>query len=127
VYLTNSFVPAIGSQFPLVSTLFGGSYYFPQVNIPGNTTLLLTNNVLWLVVSGQVIIPTTILSPSASGGLFTFSFRSQSNLTYTIEHKDNLLASAWVPDTNLLGNGLILPLRFPTTNSPQRFYRVRQP
>jgi len=41
------------------------------------------------------------------------------------EHKDNLLATEWVPDTNLLGNGLILPLSFPTTNSPQRFYRVR--
>ena len=49
------------------------------------------------------------------------------NQSYTVQHDDNLATTNWVFYTNFTGNGSLLQLSAPVTNTPRRFFRVREP
>ena len=70
--------------------------------------------------------PLTIL-PQGSGAGFNFGFQSVSNQSYTIQRNDDLTTANWIFYTNFTGNGSLMQLVAPVTNTPHRFFRVRQP
>jgi hypothetical protein len=50
-----------------------------------------------------------------------------SNQSYTIERDDDLATTNLVFYTNFTGAGLLKDCCVPTTNAPQRYFRLRQP
>jgi hypothetical protein len=72
-------------------------------------------------------VPAQIVGPSLNGTNFTFSFGTVSNQSYTVQRNDDLNTTNWVFYTNLTGSGSLMQVFAPVTNTPKRFYRVRQP
>jgi hypothetical protein len=79
------------------------------------------------VTTCSVICPmsrgTTIIGPWIAEGLFTFSFLTESNRTYTVSYTDSLSPTNWLLLTNFIGDGTIATIH-DTLNHTQRFYRV---
>ena len=100
---------------------------------------------------GLVLGDTTLYGTTADGGMFdegvifslalapslyhqafdgtnhTFSFQTFSNLGYTVQFNDALTTTNWLFYTNLTGNGGMMGFVTRPTDSPRRFFRVRQP
>ncbi len=68
-----------------------------------------------------------IVSPQVSGGSFQLSFQSVNGQSYTLYYNNSLSTTNWLPYTNVTGNGNLMQLSVPVTNSTQRFFRVSQP
>jgi hypothetical protein len=69
-----------------------------------------------------------IFSPELPGTNFTFSYQTVSNQSYTIQSNSDLGTTNWMFYTNFIGNGLLFYAHVPvSTDSPQRFFRVRAP
>jgi hypothetical protein len=68
-----------------------------------------------------------LISPQVSGGTFQLSFQSVNGQGYTLYYNNNLSTTNWLPYTNVTGNGAIIELSVPVTNSSQRFFRISQP
>jgi hypothetical protein len=122
VTLAGGFVPAPGNQFQILScsSLAGA---FTSTNIPAGMVLSYSNNGVYLTVP----LPAQILNPVVCGGNLTFSFASVNCQSNTLQHNDDLTTSNWVCDTNCTGDGTVMQMVAPLTNSPQRFFRVVQP
>ena len=67
------------------------------------------------------------LSAQRSGNGVAFSFQSVSNQSYTVQQNTNLATANWSYYTNLTGNGSLLQLIAPGSDSPQAFFRVKRP
>ena len=65
--------------------------------------------------------------PQGAGTGFSFVVQSVSNQSYTIQRNDDLTTANWIFYTNFTGNGSLMQLVAPVTNTPRRFFRVRQP
>jgi len=74
-----------------------------------------------------VALRITLVQVGRVGTDFTFLFQTASDLGYTVEHNDDLRTNNWNYYTNLTGDGSLRPCLVPLTNTPQRFFRVRQP
>jgi hypothetical protein len=124
VTLANGFAPLLGEQFPILS---GGSLSgaFTTLNVPAGIAVTYSNNSVFLVVTGTV--PAQIVGPALNGTNFAFSFGTVSNQSYTVQRNDDLNTTNWIFYTNLTGNGSLMQVVAPATNTPQRFFRVRQP
>jgi hypothetical protein len=68
-----------------------------------------------------------IVLPQVSAGNFQLSFQSLSGQGYTLYYNNSLSTTNWLPYTNVTGNGAIIQLSVPVTNSSQRFFRISQP
>ncbi len=124
VKLAGGFVPAIGTQFQILSSgnLSGA---FSTLNVPGGIAVTYSNNSVFLTVTGTVT--GRIVGPALAGNNFTFSVVTVSNQSYTIQRNDNLDTTNWVFYTNLTGNGSPVQILAPLTNGSHRFFRLRQP
>jgi len=71
--------------------------------------------------------PPLILPPVLSGGDFTFSFETISEMTYAVEFKDSLDDPGWQLLRTLSGDGTLQVITNSATLSGQRFFRVRSP
>jgi hypothetical protein len=67
------------------------------------------------------------LSPQISGNGVAFSFQSVPNQSYTVQQNTDLATANWSYYTNLIGNGSLLQLIAPGSDSPQAFFRVKRP
>jgi hypothetical protein len=124
VKLAGGYVPAIGSQFQILSSGgLGGA--FTTLNVPGGIAVTYSNNSVFLTVTGTVT--GKLVGPALSGNNFTFSVVTVSNQSYTIQRNDNLNTTNWVFYTNFAGDGSLVQLVSPVTNAPQRYFRLRQP
>ena len=124
VTLTNGYVPAIGTQFQIVSCLNMG-WGFTVLNVPQGISVNYSNNGVYLIVTGST--PVQLQSPKISGGNFAFSFATTNGLGYTVQQNTNLATTNWVYYMNIIGNGSLYQFTTPLTNIPQRFFRVSQP
>ena len=124
VNLANGYVPAIGTQFPIVSSayLLG---HFTKLNVPQGISVNYSNNGVYLLVVGPVAAQ--LQSPQVSGDNFTFSFGTTNGLGYTVLQNTDLATTNWTYYTNLIGNGSLYQFTTPVTNIPRRFFRVSQP
>jgi hypothetical protein len=125
VALTNGYVPAIGTQFHILSCAnFGGG--FAKLNLPAGIAVTYSNaSGVYLTVTGST--PVQLQSPKVSGDNFIFNFATTNGLGYTVQQNTNLATTNWVYYTNLIGNGSPYQFTTPLTNIPQSFFRVRQP
>lgn len=124
VTLTNGYVPAIGTQFQIISSAsFGGG--FATLNVPAGISVNYSNSGVYLIVTGST--PVKLQSPQISGGNFVFSFGTTNGLGYTVQQNTNLATSNWIYYTNIIGNGSLYQFVTPVTNATQMFFRVSQP
>ena len=124
VALTNGYVPAIGTQFHILSCAnFGGG--FAKLNVPAGIAVTYSNDGVYLIVTGST--PAQLQTPQVSGDNFTFSFGTTNGLGYTVQQNSDLSTTNWTYYTNLIGNGSLYQVISPVTNVPQLFFRVRQP
>ena len=69
-----------------------------------------------------------LLNLSYQSGVFSASFQSRANVTYTVEYKDSLATPAWTTLTGIAGDGTVKPFTDAGVSSTRsRFYRVSQP
>lgn len=66
------------------------------------------------------------LEARSTGGGLVFSFLSTASQNYTLEGNTDLQTTNWVPVTNLTGDGSLMHITLPATNSWQRFFRLRE-
>ena len=124
VKLASGYLPALGDQFQILSSS-SRSGTFTALNVPGGISVTYSNNGVFLVVTGTV--PAQIVNPMLSGTNFAFSFGTVSNQSYTVQRNDDLATTNWVFYTNFTGNGSLMQVLAPVTNTPQRFFRVKCP
>jgi fibronectin-binding autotransporter adhesin len=124
VTLTNGYVPAIGTQFQIISSASVGGG-FATLNVPAGISVNYSNSGVYLIVTGST--PVKLQSPKISGGNFVFNFATTNGLGYTVQQNTNLATSNWIYFTNLIGNGSLYQFTTPITNISQNFFRVRQP
>jgi len=65
-----------------------------------------------------------LTSPLASGNQFSFSFSTEANRTYTVEHTMSLSPVNWQTLTNLVGDGSVLTATDTIQAEAPQFYRV---
>jgi hypothetical protein len=124
VTLTNGYVPAIGTQFQIISC--PGTYgSFSALNVPQGISVNYSNSGVYLQVTGST--PVQLQSPKISGGNFVFSFGTTNGLGYTVQQNSNLAMANWTYFTNIIGNGSLYQIVTPVTSIPQLFFRVSQP
>ncbi len=126
VSVTNGIQSPIGTQFQILSCA-SRSGVFSAVNVPVGISVTYSNNGVFLVITGPVITPAVLQSPQASTGQFGFFFQTASNQSYTIQETTNLPPTNWFFVTNFTGNGSVFPFITSLSNTPQGFFRVRQP
>ncbi len=127
VSVTNGFEPPEGTLFQILSCA-SCSGVFNALNLPQGLSVNYSNNGVFLVVTGPVIVPVAIEPPQISSGNLTFSFLTASNQSYTIQQNTNTSSTNWFLVTNITGDGSLFEFVMPiTTNSPQSFFRVREP
>jgi hypothetical protein len=127
VYLTNSFAPAIGSRFQILScaSLSGA---FSSISAPTNLAVSYTSNGVFLTVTNTIVNQSLqITSGQLSGGHFTFGFPTINNQSYTVQQNTNLASTNWLLYSNFIGNGSAVQLAVPVSTAPQQFFRVREP
>jgi hypothetical protein len=78
-----------------------------------------------LTVTNSTPTPVNLLSPLASGNQFSFSFATESNRTYVIEHTMTLSPVNWQTMTNLVGNGSVVTATNSIQTETQQFFRVK--
>src|SRR5262249_44884559 len=76
-------------------------------------------------VSTNELPAVTITNPVVSSDQLSFSFPTQSNRTYVIEHTTTLSPVNWETLTNLLGDGGVLTAIDSIRAETVQFYRVR--
>jgi hypothetical protein len=97
-------------------------------NVPANQNVtvqpgvLAVYNALYTVANSLQIV-----TPQVAGGQFRLSFQSSGGQSYTLYYNNNLGTTNWVPYTNVTGNGSVMQLSIPVTNTAQRFFRISQP
>jgi hypothetical protein len=124
VALLNSFAPDIGEQFRfLLATNQSGT--FSHLSAPSGLALTNSSTGPVPVVTGWV--PTDILGPVLTGGNRVFRFGTVSNRSYTVQFNDDLTTTNWLFYTDLTGTGGLMGFATRPTDSPRRFFRVRQP
>ena len=125
VTLANGYVPAIGTQFRIISS--PGTYgSFSTLNLPAGMAVTYSNTSgVYLTMTGST--PVQLQSPKISGGSFTFSFGTTNGLGYTVQQNTNLAISNWTYFTNIIGNGSLYQIITPVTSIQQMFFRVSQP
>lgn len=125
VTLTNGFVPAIGTQFQIISC--PGTYgSFSTLNVPPGMAVTYSNTSgVYLTVTGST--PVQLQPPMISGGNFMFSFGTTNGLGYTVQQNSDLTTTNWTYYTNIIGDGSLYQFVTAVTNAPQLFFRVSQP
>ena len=78
-----------------------------------------------LTVNSAASAPVTCLSPLASGDRFSFSFPTESNKTYLIEHTTSLSPVYWQRLTSMVGDGSVMTVTDSLRTELQRFYRIK--
>jgi len=125
ITLTNGYLPAIGTQFQIMSCANKGGETFATLNVPPGISVTYSNTGVFLVVTGSVLVD--IKNPQVSGSNFVFNFATINNQSYTIQQNTNLATANWTFFTNITGDGSLFQFATPATNFPQRFFRIRQP
>jgi hypothetical protein len=76
-----------------------------------------------LVIEYSLTSSVLLFHPSRVGEVFSVSFASQTNVTYTLQFKNTLSDTNWTDGASISGNGNVQTL---TNSSPEliRFYRV---
>ena len=127
VSVTNGFQPPIGTQFQILSCA-SRSGVFSALNLPVGLSVNYSNNGVFLVVSGSVMTPALLQSSlQRSTGQFGLSFLTALNQSYTIQGATDLPMTNWFVVTNFTGDGSVFQFITSASNSPQSFFRVRQP
>ena len=126
VNVVGGFQPAIGTRFQILSCA-NRSGVFNALNVPVGISVNYSNNGVFLVVTGAIVLPPTLPSPQLSGGNLTFNFPTVTNQSYTIQQNTNLATQNWFFVTNFLGNGSVFQFVAPVSATPQSVFRVRQP
>jgi hypothetical protein len=131
VNLTNNYIPATNDSFTVLSAgACNGT--FANFVYPSNVvSMILSNTATSVILRASKILPVPqlLLVPAQlSVGVFGFTFQTTSNQSYTIQESTNASITNWVLVTNITGDGSLFEYVIPiTTNSPQDFFRVRQP
>jgi hypothetical protein len=60
-----------------------------------------------------------------SGGGLQFAFTTVAGRPHTLQSRTNLSVGSWIDLTNFTGDGTPWQFRFPTTNPPVEFFRVK--
>ena len=125
VTLTNGYVPAIGTQFQIISC--PGTYgSFSTLNVQAGMAVTYSNTSgVYLTVTGST--PVKLQAPKISGGNFAFSFGTTNGLGYTVQQNNDLTTRNWTYYTNIIGNGSLYQIITPVTSIPELFFRVSQP
>jgi hypothetical protein len=76
--------------------------------------------------AAALVPPVQLLNPAVAGNIFTASFLSDLDYTYTVEFNDSLIQTNWQAMETLLGNGTNLFITHPNAGVfSNRFYRVK--
>jgi hypothetical protein len=67
----------------------------------------------------------TLAQPKVAGSNFTFTFPTESGVTYVTESRTNLSSGAWIPLATNSGTGNPVTVTNPVSTIPSRFFRVR--
>jgi hypothetical protein len=126
VSVTNNFRPAVGSRFQILSCASCVGV-FSAVSIPVGISVSYSNNGVFLVVTGPVVVPAALQTVQISDGNLSFDFQTASNQSYTIQQSTNLSMTNWSFVTNFTGDGAVFQFVLPVTSAPENFFRVSQP
>ena len=76
--------------------------------------------------AGPAVLPLPVFSDVwHNGGMLHLSWATYAGQWYVVEYKNHLDAPAWTPLWTNQASGNTLSFTDATTNSPQRFYRIR--
>ncbi len=78
-----------------------------------------------IIVNNTTIAPITLLSPLGRGNRFSFSFATEFNRSYTVEHTTSLSPAGWQTLTNMAGDGGVVTATDSIQSETQQFYRVK--
>jgi hypothetical protein len=78
-----------------------------------------------VTVNDSTPAPVNLFSPLVSDNQFSFSFATESNRTYVIEHTITLSPVNWQTVTNLVGDGSVVTATNSIQTETQQFYRVK--
>jgi hypothetical protein len=70
--------------------------------------------------------PPEFTAPVLVGETLALSWTTQAGQSYVVDYKDNLDAPVWTPFWTNVALGNTMSFTTPTTNTPQRFFRIRQ-
>jgi hypothetical protein len=75
-----------------------------------------------------IVVPPPLLAPpAATDGNLTLTWQTYPGKSYRVEYKEDLSGTGWsILGSDLTAAGMTLSVSSATTNSPQRFYRIRQ-
>jgi hypothetical protein len=106
------------------SNVIAGSYWITAkaTDDGGAVTASIPVN---FTVNNTAAAPVTRLSPLASGNQFSFSFSTESNRTYLVEHTISLNPVYWQTLTNIIGDGGVITVTDSIQAEPHQFYRVK--
>ena len=69
--------------------------------------------------------PVVITNQGRVSGNVQFTFKTIAGYTHIVQSRTNLVTGTWINVTNLVGDGSVMQFKFPTTNPPTRFFRVK--
>jgi hypothetical protein len=93
-----------------------GSYTVAVTTLAGSVTSA--------VATLTVMAPPSLLSPTLSGGNFSFSFATVAGFTYLAQYKNSLSDPVWQTLQSIPGDGTTKTITVPLSAAAQRFYRV---
>ena len=105
------------------SNVVAGSYSITAI-ATDNSGAVATAIPVNVTVNSATAAPVNCLSPLANGNRFSFSFSTESNRTYLVEHTTSLSPIYWQTLTNVVGDGGVITVADSLQAEPQQFYRV---
>jgi Bacterial Ig domain len=79
-------------------------------------------------LAGVAPVVVMLQHPSSDGSLFSFSFSTDVNRSYTVQYAASLTSPvSWQTQTNVIGDGTTMTVTIPLSSTGARFYRVQSP
>ena len=107
---------------------FGGATFTTPMDASSNpihswaTTVTLVSQAFDYFV---IAPPVVITNQGRVSGNVQFTFKTIAGYTHIVQSRINLATGTWINVTNLVGDGSVMQFKFPTTNPPTQFFRVK--
>jgi len=126
VLLAQPLTVAAGAQLRFLSCT-SRTGVFSTTTVPAGFTVSYDAAGAYLLATNNVA-PTAprLLLPTVQAGKFNFAFQSYGGVNYSVQHNDDLATTNWLTDTNISGDGSLVPVSLPAGSQPARFYRLEQ-
>jgi hypothetical protein len=124
IVLPATFTPAVGECFQILSCN-ERTGLFSSVNVPSGFAVNYASDGVFLVVTSS--ISPRIIGGTISNGIFSFSFSTTTNQSYTVQVNNDISTSDWRDYTNLIGDDCLKQIHLRADEYTNCYFRVRLP